>query len=191
VDKATLVGTDLDFVGRVLSALRRARIPVTLVDWIFVPQLDEWQLVIASPWHDTKGPHETYTRVVTALQKEGTYQDVPIRRVFVRSPSDPRVKELEQELKTRTEGVIFIDEYERQGHRKIYSIKFAPFAGPSGAVPAKQISGVDELRNFLGNQLNVRQGKVQEALDELDRQRNAWIPNVQLSQREAKSLGLM
>jgi hypothetical protein len=190
LDKATLVRTDLDFVGIVVSALRKARIPVTLIDWTFVPQLDEWQLVIATPWYDTRGPHEAFSKVVAALQKEGTYEEVPIRRLFVKSPNDSLVRELEREIKMKTEGVIFIDDYGKQGNRKLYSVVFAPFTGPGGAMPAKRISGDDELRDFLTNKLHVHRSQAEGTLEELEHRRNAWIPNIQLTKREAKILGL-
>src|SRR5262245_30706047 len=111
-----------------MVALSRAKIPVTLIDWTYVPQLDEWQLIVATPWYDTKGPHEAFTKIGSALQKEGIYQNVPIRRVFVKSPQDPLVKALEDEIKAKTEGIIFIDDHGPQGQRRTYSVVFAPFA---------------------------------------------------------------
>jgi hypothetical protein len=185
-----LVGSDLDIGGRVMLALSRSRIPVTLCDWNYVAQLDEWQLVIATPWYDSKGPREAFSKVVSALQHEGIYQDVPIRRVFVKSPEDPLVKALEQEIKVKTEGVIFIDDHGGAGHRKMYSVVFAPFAGPGGAVPARRISGAEELRDFLESHLHISRSQVEETLLELERRRNTRIANVQLTKREAKNLGL-
>ena len=67
MDKAALVKSDLEAEGRVIEALSRARIPITLVDWNYVPQLDEWQLVVATPWYDSKGPREANRLIINAL----------------------------------------------------------------------------------------------------------------------------
>src|ERR1051326_1196978 len=102
MDKTTLVRSDLDTQGRVLNALSQARIPASLAD------LDEWQLVIATRLFDDKGPQEAYSRVIKALQAVGIYEEIPIRRVSLKSPSDPSVRALEAELKIKTEGAIHI-----------------------------------------------------------------------------------
>src|SRR5437667_1624181 len=98
MDKATLVTTiDRDIRARIMEALTRAKIPFTFCDWYFVDQLEEWQLLIATPWNDKRGPHATYSRIIEAFQKANIYEHVPMRRVVVRSPDDPTVKELEKE----------------------------------------------------------------------------------------------
>lgn len=189
MDKATLVRSDQDIEGRVMLALSRARIPVTLVDWTHAPQLDEWQLVIATPWYETKGPREAYLKIISTLQKEGIYEEVPIRRVFVRSPEDPVVKALEQEIRLKTEGVVFIDDHGGNRETREYSLVFAPFAGRGGAVPALRCRGKEELRAFLENRLYVSRSRVEEALSELDRKGHTFIPHIELTSRQARSLG--
>lgn len=190
MDKTTLVRSDFQIGGRVIDALSRAKIPVTLCDWNFVPELDEWQLVIATPWNDTKGPREAYTRVIKALQNAGIYQDVPIRRVFVRSPSDSLVKALEREMREHREGEIHIVRYSGARKRNQYSVVFFPYAGPGGSVPARRFSDVSELREFLEEDLQIRASSIEEALTELDRSGSASISRVQLTARELKKLGL-
>ena len=86
MDKTTLVKSDIDIEGLILDALNRARIPVNLFKRRYVPHLEEWQFVIATPWHDRKGPLATYQAVIDAFQKAGIYKDVPMRRVFLKSP---------------------------------------------------------------------------------------------------------
>lgn len=189
MDKATLVKSDIDSLGRVMLALSRSRIPVTLCDLNYVPQLDEWQLVIATPWYDTRGPHEAFAKVVSALQSDGIYAAVPIRRVFVKSPEDPSVKAIEQETKIKTEGVIHIVDYGGPNNGNLYSLVFSPFTGPGGAVPSVRISGPALLRDFLENRLHVARSQVDEALRELGFKRNTFIPHVQLTKRQAKTLG--
>jgi hypothetical protein len=189
VDKTALVAkNELDLEGRILEALRRAKIPVTLFDSNFVPQLDQWQLVVATPWYDSKGPRQTYARIIDALSQAGIYQDVPMRRLFVKSPEDPFVKALERELKFPREGSIHITAYKTQPRG--YSVIFAPYTGPGGAVPSKHITSDDDLRDFLEKHLGIRTTVVTDALSELRRKGSTSIPNTQLTARKAKRLGL-
>lgn len=188
MDQATLVKSDLEARGQVILALHEAKIPVTLVELDFVPQLQEWQLVVATSVYDTKGPHEANIRVLKALQEAGFYQDLPIRRLFVKSPNDPMVKDLEREVRQIKEGSIHI--VGSSGRDEQYLIVFAPYVGPGGALPAKHISGRDHLRKFLELRLQIDSPTVESALSDLLRRRSTSIYNVQLTIRDAKRMGL-
>jgi hypothetical protein len=96
MDKVTLVKSDIDISAHILDALSRTRIPVTFCGWRYVEQLEEWQLVIATPWLDEKGPRTSYRAVIDALIKAGVYEDAPMRRIFIMSPTDPVVQRLER-----------------------------------------------------------------------------------------------
>ena len=192
MDKATLVTKDRLILDRVVQALSQAKIPVTLVDWNYVSEIEEWQLVIGTPLYDSKGPLEAVSRVIEALQQAGIYKEVPLLRLSVLSPDDSVAKALKEEVKDRTEGNIHILAHDpkRPNHEKMYSVIFAPFVGPGGAVPAKHIAGLVELRKFLEERLHIRKTSVDEALLELARKGDASIFNVQLTNREAKNRGL-
>lgn len=190
MDKATLVRSDLEMSGRVQNALSVAGIPITLVDLDYVPQLDELQLFIATPLYDEKGPREAYSRVIKALQDVGIYEDVPIRRIFAKSPTDPSVKTLEAEVKVKTEGAIHILAFTRTNRTNQYSVIFAPFSGPGGAVPSRKFDGHLQLREFLEDEINISHSSVDEAFDELQRKGSASIFHVQFTRREAKKLHL-
>jgi hypothetical protein len=185
--KETLVRSEVEIWGRTENALSRARIPVTLFDWNYVPELDQWQLTIATPWYDNRGPREANARVISALQDEGIYPDVPMLKLFVRSPEDPVVKTLERELRSKTEGAIHIVQDLNSAR---YRVLFSPFSGPGGAIPAKIISGRDELRLFLEERLYIAKSHVDDALAELNRKHSASILPVHLTKKEAKVLGL-
>lgn len=186
MDKAILVRSDLEAEGRVMEALSRARLPITLCDWNYVPELDEWQLVVATPWYDSKGPREANRLVIDALLKAGAYELIPIRRLFVKSPDDPLVKAMERDLKFRTEGSIHVLKHTPTE----YSVVFAPYAGRGGSVPYVRFPDEAELRDFLLNRVGVSPYAVDDALANLAARGNASIPNVQLSARRARSLGL-
>jgi hypothetical protein len=120
---------------------------------------------------DSKGLLEATSRIIEALQSAGIYQNVPIRKVSVLSPNDNLAKTLEQEIKGRTEGAIHIvgHDQSKPNHEKVYSVIFAPFAGPGGAVPARHFTALEELRKFLEKRLRIRKTSVEEALAELAR----------------------
>lgn len=186
-----MVRNDLEIGGLVMNALSHDRIPVTLCVWNYVPQLEEWQLVIATPWYDTRGPREANDRVLAALGTAGIYQRVPIRRLLVLSPNDPIVRALEREVQARTEGELFIIR-EDQNHPTMgrhYSLIFTPFASSQGAVPVKKVIGLDRLREVLGSQLRIWPTLVAETIEELESKGTASL-HVQLAHKDAKRLGL-
>lgn len=144
MDKTALVRSDQEIEGLIMEALSRIKMPVTLLRWTFVPEVDEWRLVIATPWYDLKGPLATIRAAFDAFQKAGIYEDVPLRRVFFKSPNDSVVRTLEQESSEEREGTLHLL---RQGGPQDpgeYAVVFAPFLGSGGQSPQ---SASHELRN--------------------------------------------
>lgn len=190
MDKAALVASDLEVEGLVIAALSRARIPVTAVEWNWVPQLHEWQLVVVTSLHDTKGPRETYARIIEALSVAGVYQSIPIRKLFVKSPEDPFAQELVRQLKMTTEGSIHIVRNTPGVNAPEYSVVFAPYVGSGGAIPSVRLQGEDELRDFLEKRIGILPYAVTQALSQLSPKGSASIFNVQLNLRRARKLNL-
>ncbi|MGD1071980.1 MAG: hypothetical protein ABSB15_17745 [Bryobacteraceae bacterium] len=168
-----------------MEALNRMQIPVTLCEWHYVPQLEEWQLIVATPWYDSKGPRTTYRTLVDALQTAGVYERVPMRRVFIMSPDDPLVRALQREAKEQHQGFIHI-----LRHGPEYSVIFAPHHGAGGAVPARRFANRDELRQFLTEDVHLRASSIDEAFDEVRRSGAGSIYPVAMTARQAKKLGL-
>jgi len=73
MDKAPVVESDLDLEGQLVAALSRAGIPVTAVDWNWVPQLEDWQLTVVTSLVDTIGPRAAYARILDALSEAQIY----------------------------------------------------------------------------------------------------------------------
>jgi len=151
MDQAVLVKSDRDIEARVLDALSRVRMPVTLLEWNYVPQLEEWQLILATPWHDSKGPRTTYQALVDALEKAGIYEQVPMRRVFVRSPNDPLVKALVQEAKDQTEGRVYILKH-GDGYSLVFPAAIGIVAG-GGPIARRSFSSLNATETVLGGRL--------------------------------------
>ena len=190
MDQATLVREDRVIEAQVLEALDRAGVPVTLCKWNYAPQLEEWQLIVATPWHDSKGPRTAYRAVVAALEKAGIYQRVPMRRVFLKSPDDSLVKLLlQQESRTRWDGFVHILRHHGNGKAQEYSLVFTPITG-EGFAPVQRFSTLDDLNSFLTEDLHLSLGAAQGAMDEMRRTGAGSIYPVTLTTRQLKKLGL-
>jgi hypothetical protein len=207
-----LVSHDIEVGRRIVAALTRASIPVTVYLWAFIPQLQEWQFMIATPLVDSKGPRAAYGEVNKALQKEGVFGDIPLRRIFLRSPSDKVLKSLEKESKTvpqetfrvvneQIAGNFVEDAYLYAGSIDILRIKspgteenfrviYSPGSG-GRAVPSVRVQGFEKLRNLLEREIRIRPEIIERAIRDLAEKGDAaTIPNVQLKPSELKRLGL-
>ena len=187
MDKEALVSrSDRIAEGRIVDAISRAKIKITLVEWIFVPQLGEWQLVIATPLYDTLGPSGATRRIVDVLVQNDAYRDAPMRRVTIRSPSDPLVQSLEAEKAFAVEGVLHITKHKPEK----YSVIFTPFRGPGGAVPARRFDSTSDLHTFLEKEIKISSFGASNLLQQLAAATSALIPNVVFTPRKLKNLGL-
>lgn len=209
---SVLVDRDLGIGRRVLSALARAHIPVTVAFWAYVPQATEWQLFIGTPLVDSKGHKSAYQQVLRTLQSEGFNGGLPWRRIFLRSPKDSVLKVLEKKSKAASAEVFTLindeiggrfveDVYLYSGfihiaHLRgtvsppVYSVMFAPYNGPGGIVPSREIKGNEDLREFLRNRVHVDQESLNSALDTMAAYGSVSIPNIQLKHGDLKRLGL-
>ena len=212
---ATLVNSDIEIGRQIVAALTRANMPVAVYLWAFVPQLQEWQFIIATPLVDSKGPLAAYGEVNKNLRKEGLFDDTPLRRIFLRSPNDRVLKSLEKQSRVvpqesfrivneQIAGNFVEDAYLYTGSIDIirfensrgalpdkYSVIYLPYSG-GGAAPSRQIDGAENVREFLeDNLLHLRKDVVELALKELSERGTASIPNVQLKTYELRRLGLL
>ena len=208
---ATLVNSDIEIGRRIVGALTRAGIPVTVYLWAFIPQIQEWQFMIATPLVDTKGPLAAYTEVNKTLQREGVFEDVPLRRIFLKSPADPVLRSLERQsravpqetfrvVNAQIAGTFVEDAYLYTGSIHVirldestpeeYWVLYAPYTGRGGAKPAKHLDGIEHLREFLENKVHIRKDVLENALKELTHRGGVSIPNVQLNPQDLRRLGL-
>jgi hypothetical protein len=212
---ATLVNSDIEIGRQIAAALTRANIPVSVYLWAFVPQLQEWQFIVATPLVDSKGPLAAYGEVNKVLRKEGLFDETPRRRIFLRSPNDRVLKSLEKESRAvpqesfrivneQIAGNFVEDAYLYTGSLDIvrfensrgvvpnrYSVIYLPYSG-GGAVPSRQIDGVEGVKEFLESHLlHLRKDAAESALKELTASGSASIPNVQLKTQELRRLGLL
>jgi hypothetical protein len=182
MDQTTVVKSDRDIGARVIEALSMADVPITMWDWAYDPATEEWQLIIATPWIDTKGLRAAYRALTDALQKAKIYPDVPMRRVFLVGPSDPLVRRI------RNEGFVHILKHQTRSQLG-YSVVFAPTAR-AGSVPMRSFWSLEDLKKFLSNDLAVTPGKIADAVDEVEHTGATSLFPVTLSTNQIKRLGL-
>lgn len=190
MDQATLVKQDLNIGARVMEALSRTKIPVTLCTWVYLPELEEWQLVVATPWYDTKGPRDSYRAVVDALERADIYRQVPIRRIIVQSPDDLLIRTLQQEVKEQEEGFLHVLRAARPSNGQEYAVIFAPVASDGGALPVRRFSTLEDLVLFLDRSIGLKPSAIEKAIEEVKRSGTSSIHPVLLGARRAKRLGL-
>jgi hypothetical protein len=210
---AALVDSDIEIGRRILATLSLASIPVTISLWAFVSDLQEWRFIVATPLVDTKGPLAAYSEVNRALHKGGVFDDVPLRNIFLKSPNDRVLKSLEKEsrivphedfrvVNAPIAGSFVEDAYVYTGFihvvrlsnysadHIIYSVIYAPYEGPGGAVPSVKQEGAEKLRHFLKNRLHIGPEWIDSALRNLGERGSASIPNVELKTGDLRRLGL-
>ncbi|MGC1374291.1 MAG: hypothetical protein WA824_19295 [Candidatus Sulfotelmatobacter sp.] len=208
---ATLVNSDIEIGRRIVAALTRASVPVTVYLWAFIPQLQEWQFMIATPLVDTKGPLAAYGEVNRVLQREGVFDDVPLRRIFLKSPNDRVLKSLEKESRAipreafrvvneQIAGSFVEDAYvysgsidimesaniPRGGAENTYFITYTPYSGPGDATV--RVNGLGNLRQLLLSRLHISPDTVESTLKELYAKGGGLIPNVHLRAQDLKRL---
>jgi hypothetical protein len=190
MDQTTLVNRDLRAGAMVMEALSRTKIPITVCKWTYLPELEEWHLVVASPWYDTKGPFKTSRAVTDALERAGIYKQVPLGRLRVTSPDNPLAQVPRQKARESRDGFVHILKQARSNNGDQYSLIFAPIAGPGGVLPARRFSTLDNLKAFLAHDLHLRSGSIEDAIDEMKRTGASSVHPVELGIRHARKLGL-
>jgi hypothetical protein len=206
----TLVNSDIEIGRQIVTALTRAKIPVAVYLWAFVPQLQEWQFIIATPLVDTKGPLAAYGEVNKVLRREGLFDDTPLRRIFLRSPNDRVLKSLEKESRVLPQesfrivnehiaGNFVEDAYLYTGSIHVlrdqnkYLVVYAPYSWNRGenAGRALPLDSMADVKEFLETKVKVPHKTMDPALRELDERGGVSIPNVQLKPHDLRRLGLV
>jgi hypothetical protein len=189
MDQTAVVRSDRIIEAQILDALDRARLPVAFCEWNYAANVEEWELIIATPWYDSKGHMPAMRSLIAALDKAGIYRRVPIRRVTVKSPSDPLVRALQQENKSQWDGFVHVLRHPGNGRAPGYSCVFAPVTKPdSGGV--RRFSNLEDLKSFLLEELGMGAVAVQMAVDEMSRSGAGEFYPVSLTTRQMKKLGL-
>ena len=202
--------SSIDVGRRVIAALVREGIAVTVGLWAFASQSEEWQLTIATPLVDELGPLAAYGKVQKALQKTGLESEFPLRRIFLRSPKDKVLQSLQKEsraleredyrlVNASIEGSFIEDAYLYRGFIYIvesenslrniatstYWVTYAPYSGPGESTWT--VRSLDSLNQLL-SKLHVSPDAARSALKDLSAKKTASIANVHLQSRDLRRL---
>ena len=203
---AVLVNKDLEIGRRILGALADAHIPVSVAFWANVSESGEWQLFIATPLVDSKGPKSAYEQVLQTLHDKDMDQYLPWRRILLRSPKDPVLKSLEKQTEITT-GSIEIMEIANipRGTSNVYYITYAPYSTETYRILNESVGdrfvedayvygkmwatrGLDGLREWLSKFLHLDHDTVEAAIEVVSAKKAVSIPNVQLQPRDLRRL---
>ena len=101
------------------------------------------------------------------------------------SPDDPLVKTLQREAREQYQGFVHILK-----HGSEYSLIFPPLYGSGGPVAARRFSSLDDLKQFLTDDLHLRPSSIDETLNEIRRSGAGSMHPVTITARQATRLGL-
>lgn len=212
MDKATLVDRDVRLGDGIVAALGAFGVGLEEAMWVFSPQLEEWRLFLSTPLVDQKGPRGAYLTMLQVLRESGLTKQVPLRRVSLVSPKDPLWRDLRTAFglpapsgfrSGRAIGRYTFDEayiyggslhivrLNGNGKGEIYRLVFAPYKGPGGAVPHRELRGRENLKRFLEAELRVTPSAIDHALNELQSQRATSVQDLHAQTSDLIRLGLL
>lgn len=95
VVKEQLTDAMIDAGAEVVRKLDEIGLPVTAAFWCFMPELNAWRLMIASPDVGTKGPRVVYESIQNALDELGAAAaQASLAQIGVRKSTDKTVRAL-------------------------------------------------------------------------------------------------
>jgi hypothetical protein len=191
MDKAILVDRDLRMGRDVIGLLAAADLAVDDAFWAYVPQAEEWRLVLSSPIVKKLGVRNCYLKMSNALRKSPLWQEIPLRRISLFAPDDDVIERLNALEKYRYEGAVEIIKTNRKNGSPTFLVFFVPYKGPGGEAPTVSLNGESELEEFLRDQLGISEPSVATALRDLDTRGSYSFENLELTTAKLRKIGLL
>jgi len=94
MDKTALVGIDIEGGEQLVSNLEQAGFDIRAALWLYSSEPDKWELVIASPLVDQKGPKKTYIFIQSELAKIEPSPEIDLGDISVLSPEHRLIEAL-------------------------------------------------------------------------------------------------
>jgi hypothetical protein len=94
MDKATLVGLDIESGSHVVSELENAKLNPDVALWIVTPEYEEGRLVISSSKLDQTHPLRAYEKVAETLQGKLSHSLPPILILRLKDPFIAQLRKL-------------------------------------------------------------------------------------------------
>jgi len=82
--KETLVKEDIEMGKELVRTLDKNGLEITSAFWLYLQDMDDWRLMLATILADTEGPIKVYTRILRILQD----RNLPFDSISVISPND-------------------------------------------------------------------------------------------------------
>lgn len=95
MDKAALVSLDIDRGREVVEALERAGQKVSIALWLYLPEYDDWRLVVSARQLGSLTPRNAYRLLNDSLAAAGLAPGKTVP-VLILPTSDPLIKDLRQ-----------------------------------------------------------------------------------------------
>lgn len=80
--------------NRLLAALDALKLPIKAAFWLYKPEIDSWQLIIATPWVEQIGPLKTYKEIRAVLERFDPPLDISLGDVTVVNPNSNLIRSL-------------------------------------------------------------------------------------------------
>lgn len=103
MDKSTLVDADMKAGEALLKKLDEDKFKVRAALWLYMPDPEEWRLVLALPDIDADGPKKAYEKVQSELQELDGRSELSLENISLVSPRDKLIKALRTIIKTGKE----------------------------------------------------------------------------------------
>ena len=107
MDKKILVDNYIKEGKTLIKSLDKAGVPVTSAFWFFDTGSEDWKLILATTYYDTKGPHDTYQEI--SKYTKGI-DEVSLKYIQTLSPNNQLISLLKSVLVTKKnaiEGIRF------------------------------------------------------------------------------------
>ena len=98
--KTILVDSDKEAGKALIKKLDEASFDVRGALWFYLPDSEEWRLILASPAVDTRGPKEAYEQVQSQLQQSDQGHELSLQNISLVSPNDNLIKLLKSAVRT-------------------------------------------------------------------------------------------
>lgn len=189
MDKTLLVDRDIRIGRDIIGILTAASLSVDDAFWAYMPQVEEWRLVLSSPIVKKLGVRDSHLKMSNALHKSPLLNEIPLNRISLYAPDDDVIRRLETLEKYRYEGALEVIKTDRKDGSPDFLVFFAPYRG-SGDTPQLSLNGESRLQEFLRDEVGISERRIQQAFSELDTRGSYSFENLDLTASRLRGIGL-
>lgn len=106
MDQAALVTPDVEGGKELLAALDKDELDVRAALWLYMPEISEWRLFVATPLVDKLGPRKIYGRIQSILRRLERPHDISLGNISVVSPESELIKLFSRVIQTHSDSIM-------------------------------------------------------------------------------------